>query len=406
MKLFFSSALLLFILNSTQGSDWPTYGGLSRNHQSQEKTLRLDWGNEEPQILWRLEVGLGYSSVVEANGLAYTQGYKDNRNTLYCVNSQNGKVLWTHTYKSGLGDKYFQGGTRSTPTIFKGKVYLQGHEGPLFCLDANTGKVIWQRHLVDELDGNCPTWGYSGSPLVVENKVIVQTGSSDGSLVALNVTTGKEVWRGGASEAGYASPYLRASNPSEIVVFNQYGLSLHDLQTGEEKVSYQHKTRYEVNAAQPMDLGDQVLVASGYGKGAALLDLKSSQPKVLWESDGVACQMASLIHLNGYAYGVLGQTGANAKRATLFCLELKDGRKVWEERGFGVGTVILIDKTLAVLSDRGELALVKASSNGFNELVRFHVLGGKNNWTPPSYANGRMHCRSSSGSWVCLSMGK
>jgi outer membrane protein assembly factor BamB len=273
-------------------------------------------------------------------------------------------------------------------------------------LDANTGKVIWQRHLVDELDGNCPTWGYSGSPLVVENKVIVQTGSSDGSLVALNVTTGKEVWRGGASEAGYASPYLRASNPSEIVVFNQYGLSLHDLQTGEEKVSYQHKTRYEVNAAQPMDLGDQVLVASGYGKGAALLDLKSSQPKVLWESDGVACQMASLIHLNGYAYGVHGQTGANAKRATLFCLELKDGRKVWEERGFGVGTVILIDKTLAVLSDRGELALVKASSNGFNELVRFHVLGGKNNWTPPSYANGRMHCRSSSGSWVCLSMGK
>jgi len=79
---------------------------------------------------------------------------------------------------------------------------------------------------------------------------------------------------------------------------------------------------------------------------------------------------------------------------------------MWEERGFGVGTVILIDKTLAVLSDRGELALVKASSNGFNELVRFHVLGGKNNWTPPSYANGRMHCRSSSGSWVCLSMGK
>ena len=406
MKLFFSSALLLFILNSTQGSDWPTYGGPDRNHQSQEKTLRLDWGNEEPQILWKLEVGLGYSSVVEANGLAYTQGYKDNRNTLYCVNSQNGKVLWTHTYKSGLGDKYFQGGTRSTPTIFKGKVYLQGHEGPLFCLDANTGKVIWQRHLVDELDGNCPTWGYSGSPLVVENKVIVQTGSSDGSLVALNVTTGKEIWRGGASEAGYASPYLRASNPSEIVVFNQHGLSLHDLQTGEEKVSYQHKTRYEVNAAQPMDLGDQVLVASGYGKGAALLDLKSSQPKVLWESDGVACQMASLIHLNGYAYGVHGQTGANAKRATLFCLELKDGRKVWEERGFGVGTVILIDKTLAVLSDRGELALVKASSNGFNELVRFHVLGGKNNWTPPSYANGRMHCRSSSGSWVCLSMGK
>jgi outer membrane protein assembly factor BamB len=406
MKFSFITSLIFFVVLSSRGADWPTYGGPDRNHQSQEKTLRLDWGNEEPQILWKLEVGLGYSSVVEANGLAYTQGYKDDQNTLYCVQSQNGKVLWTHTYKSGLGDKYFQGGTRSTPTIFKGKVYLQGHEGPLFCLDAKTGKIIWQRHLVDEFDGNCPTWGYSGSPLVVGNKVIVQTGSADGSLVALNVTNGKEIWRGGAAEAGYASPYLRANNPSEIVVFNQHGLSLHDLQTGKEKVSYQHKTRYEVNAAQPMDLGDQVLVASGYGKGAALLDLKSFQPKELWESDGVACQMASLVHLNGFAYGIHGQTGANARRATLFCLELKDGRKIWEERGFGVGTVILIDMTLAVLSDRGELALVKASPDGFKELVRFHVLGGKNNWTPLTYTNGRMHCRSSSGSWVCLAMGK
>lgn len=405
MKLLFIS-VCVFSFISAQGADWPTFGGFDQNHQSKEKTLRLEWGNDEPEILWKLEVGLGYSSVVEAGGLAYTQGYQGNQNTLYCVNAQNGKVLWTHTYDSGLGDKYFQGGTRSTPTVYKGKLYVQGHEGQLFCLDAKTGKAIWQRHLVDELNGRCPTWGYAGAPLVVDNKVIVQTGSADGSLVALNRSTGKEIWRGGSAEAGYASPYLRTVNSAEIVVFNQYGLSIHDLQTGQEKISYQHKTRYEVNAAQPMDLGDYILVASGYGKGAALLNFQGAQPKVLWESDGVACQMASLIHQNGYAYGVHGQTGANAKRATLFCLELKEGRKVWEERGYGVGTVILIDQTLAVLSDRGELALVKASPNGFEELARFHVLGGKNNWTPPSYANGRMHCRSSSGSWVCLAMAK
>ena len=102
----------------------------------------------------------------------------------------------------------------------------------------------------------------------------------------------------------------------------------------------------------------------------------------------------------------MARTGANANRATLFCLELTEGRKTWEERGYGVGTVILINKTLAVLSDRGELALVDASPDGFNEVARFQVLGGKNNWTPLTYANGRMHCRSSSGTWVCLAMGK
>jgi len=406
MKPILLSIIFFLVQVRIHGLDWPTYGGLLRNHQSHEKTLRLDWKGDEPEVLWKLEVGLGYSSVVEANGLAYTQGYHGNSNTLYCVNVLNGKVIWTHSYNSELGDKYFQGGTRSTPTVFESKVYLQGHEGPLFCLDAKSGKLIWKRHLVEELDGRCPTWGYSGAPLVADNKVIVQTGAENGSLVALNLSNGKEIWRGGSAEAGYASPYLRAGGFGEVVVFNQNGLSIHNLQTGEENVSYRHKTRYEVNAAQPLDLGNQILVASGYGKGAALLDIQGSLPKVLWESDGIACQMASLIHHNGYAYGIHGQTGANAKRATLFCLDLKKGRKVWEERGYGVGTVILVGQTLAVLSDRGELALVKISPNGFNELVRFHVLGGKNNWTPPSYANGRMHCRSSSGNWVCLSMGK
>ena len=398
----------LFFLsqNLASGVDWPTYGGPHKNHCSTETSLRLDWGDDEPQILWKHEVGLGFSSVIEVEGLAYTQGYRNDQNTLFCVDVLNGAIKWTYSYESVLGDKYFQGGSRSTPTIANGRLYLQGHEGPLFCLDAKTGKLIWETHLVNQLGGRCPTWGYAGAPLLVNEKVIVQTGSADGSLIALHAKTGKEIWRGGSAEAGYATPYQRKSNPSDIVVFNQEGLSIHDLLSGHEKISYQHRTRYEVNAAQPLDLGTQILVASGYGKGAALLELQETQAKVLWESDAVACQMASLVFRDGYAYGIHGQTGTNARRATLFCLELKEGRKIWEERGFGVGTLILIDQTLAVLTDRGELALIDASPKGMEEHARFQVLGGKTNWTPPTYANGRMHCRSSGGSWVCLAMGR
>lgn len=402
----FSLSLILFSKLSAYGADWPTYGGPQRNHFTDEKSLHLDWKDEEPEILWKLEVGLGFSSVVEVAGLAYTQGYKDGQNTLFCVDARSGDVKWTHSYSSALGDKYFQGGSRSTPTIAGGKIYLQGHEGPLFCLNAKTGKLIWKTHLVKDLGGRCPTWGYAGAPLLHNGNVVVQTGGLEGSLVALNADTGKEVWRGGSAEAGYSSPYIRKANQNEIAVFNQSGLSIHDRLTGKEKITYQHRTRYEVNAAQPLDLGSRILVASGYGKGAALLDLNNPQPKVVWESDSVACQMASLVYLDGHAYGIHGQTGANANRATLFCLEISEGRKVWEERGYGVGTLILIDQTLAVLSDRGELALVEATPDAFNELARFQVIGGKNNWTPPTYANGRMHCRSSSGTWVCLAMGK
>ena len=394
---------LLFTVSSP-AIDWPTYGGPDRNHRTQENSLRTDWGYNEPEILWQHEVGLGYSSVIEAGGLAYTQGYKDNENTIYCVKAREGEISWTFSYPSSLGDKYFQGGSRSTPTFAKGRIYLLGHEGPLFCLEAKTGKLIWKTHLVDDLGGRCPTWGYSGAPLFYKDTIIVQTGAKNGSLVALDAGSGKEIWRGGGAEAGYASPYIRDYNPMEVVVFNQDGISIHDLANGQEKSTYQHRTRYDVNAAQPLDLGSQMLVASGYGKGAALLDLTESQPKVLWESDEVACQMASLVYKDGFAFGIHGQAGANSNRATLFCLDLMEGRKIWEERGYGVGTVILVADKLVVLSDRGELAIVNASSKSFVEIARFQVLGGKNNWTPPTYSNGRMHCRSSAGTWVCLNM--
>ena len=186
------------------------------------------------------------------------------------------------------------------------------------------GKLIWETHLAKQLGGRCPTWGFAGAPLLVNEKVIVQTGGATGSLVALHAKTGKEIWRGGSAEAGYATPYQRKSEPNDIVVFNQEGLSVHDLLSGREKISYQHRTRYEVNAAQPLDLGSQILVMSGYGKGAALLELQHNPE--CWESDGGACQMASLVFRDGYATDSWSD-GTNAMRATLFCLELTEGRK-------------------------------------------------------------------------------
>jgi outer membrane protein assembly factor BamB len=406
MKLYLLLGLSFLLIAHLSAEDWPTYGGKNRDHRSSEKSLRTDWQGEEPEVLWEKEVGLGYSSVIEVGGMAYTQGYKDGENTLFCVDAQTGKISWTHSYPSELGDKYFQGGSRSTPTIFQGVIYLQGHDGHLFALEARTGRQIWKRHLVEDFAGERPTWGFSGAPLAVNEKLILQLGAPEGSLLALDRRNGREIWRWGNAGAGYASPYIRNSFPNEIVVFNQRGLSIHNLKDGKEVFHYPHLTRYEVNAAQPLDLGKQILVASAYGKGAALVDFQGREPKAVWESDGISCQMASLVQRNGYAFGIHGQTGTRASQATLFCLDLQNGKKRWEERGYGVGTLILVDDILVVLSDRGELALLQADSEQFLELARFHILSGKNNWTPPTYANGRMHCRSSSGRWICLAMSR
>jgi len=284
-------------------------------------------------------------------------------------------------------------------------LYLNSHQGDFYALDAENGKILWTKNLPKDFEGRRPDWGFSGSPLCIMDKVIFETGSEKGSLVALDAKSGELKWRAGSYEAGYASPMLRTDNKNEILVFNQYGLVVHHLPDGRELKRYQHKTRFGINAAQPMDLGSSVLISSAYGKGAALVDLSRSRPRALWESAYFSCQMASLVRQGDYAYGIQGQTGGREDQARLFCLEIEKAKKRWEMKGFGLGTVILVEDILVILSDRGEITLAKPNHFKFQELARFQVLSGKQNWTPPTYANGRMHCRSSQGNWVCLQMG-
>ncbi len=399
---------LSFLLASSilRSEDWPSYGGPLGNHASKEKSLRVDWNGEEPEILWKKNIGLGFSSVIEHQGRALCQGYAEGKNTLYCLDAKTGNVLWDLRYPCTKAPDYFQGGSRSTPTAFEDKIFLQSHEGDLYALDLESGKILWSLNIVKDLEGERPQWGFAGSPLMADGKLILQTGGNQGSLTALDPENGKPLWRSGAYDAGYASPSRCPSKPEEIAVFNQFGLSIHRLQDGRELGKYQHKTRYGINAAQPLRHENSFLISSAYGKGAALVRVDGGQMRAVWESDSISCQMASLVRKGEFAFGIHGQAGPRSRYATLFCVEISTGKKRWEEKGYGVGSLILIDEFLVVLSDEGTLAIVEASEKGFNQLESFQVLRGKTNWTPPTYANGRMHCRGSEGQWVCLAMGK
>lgn len=396
----------LFLSGYCVAADWPAYGGPQRNHVSNEKGLRVDWGDEEPEILWSFQVGQGFSSVIEVNGKAYTQGYANAKNTLFCLAAQSGELLWKHSYPCEKSPDFFAGGSRATPSISSGVLYLNSHEGDFYALDAESGKILWTKNLLKDFKGRRPKWGYSGSPLCIDDKVIIDTGAENGSVIALNAKTGNVEWRAGADEAGYSSPMIRVGKTDEILIFNQHGLVTHSLTDGSVSKRYQHKTRFGINASQPLDLGASVLISSAYGKGAALVDLNRARPRALWESESFSCQMASMVRLGGFAYGISGQAGGAEGQAKLFCLEMEKGRKRWERPGFGLGTVILVEDRLAILSDRGELVLADADRQGYNELASFQVLSGKDNWVPPTYSNGRMHCRSSKGKWVCLAMGR
>jgi len=396
----------LFFAGSLAGADWPCFGGPGRDGISLEQGLLVDWGQDrEPLRLWKAKVGRGYSSVVVGGGLAYTVGNEGGKNAVRCLNAKTGTLVWKYEYTCDKAAKYFDGGSRGTPALGGEILYSLSHEGALFAFDAKSGRVKWAKHLVKDFAGRRPTWGFSGCPLVAGNLLIVETGATKGSLVALDKNNGNLLWRSGSSEAGYASPMLRPGNPGQGLVFNRGGLTGFKVSDGKVLFQYEHKTRYGVNAAQPVDMGTFALISSGYAKGAALVDLRGPKPLSKWESEEVACQMAGGVRKEDHYYAIHGQAGGRARHATLRCLEILSGKVLWEKGGFGMGTLIRVGSVLVILTDQGELALVAADPAGFRPLARFRVLRGRDIWTPPSYSNGLLYCRNKDGDLVCLKLG-
>ena len=124
-----------------------------------------------------------------------------------------------------------------------------------------------------DFGGRRPTWGYAASPVIFQDKLLIVTGAEDASLISLDTETGEVFWKKGNYEAAYATPAVY-ENEGEVLVFHESGLSIHALSNGEEKSFYQHKTRYGINAAQPINVGKNILVSSAYGKGSALIDFR------------------------------------------------------------------------------------------------------------------------------------
>ena len=385
--------------------DWPGFGGINGDFKSLEKDINTNWDKKEPLQMWTAKVGLGFSSIIEAEGFAFTQGYSNGKNTLYCLQANDGKIIWKVDFPCPKSDNYFKGGSRTTPLFYNGNLYLCTHVGDLYCLSSESGDVKWSFNLEKDFKGKRPTWGYAASPVIFANKLFLVTGAENASLISLNPETGEVIWKKGNYEAAYASPVFNES-AEEILVFHESGLSIHNIGDGEEKSFYQHKTRYGINAAQPLKLDKKILVSSAYGKGSAFIDFSGKTPSALWKTDKVASQMASAIYNEGFIYGIHGQAGTRSNFSTIFCLNADNGKIFWEHKGYGLSSIILVGKTLVVLSEKGELALIEANPNKFTELANFQVLSGKDNWIPPTYANGRLHCRSSDGDWVCLKLNK
>src|SRR4051794_15838250 len=158
--------MLALPVQSSRGDDWPNYRGPHHDGVSAEAGWSTQWPAGGPAVLWKANVGVGFSSFAIVGQRAYTAGNANNTDTVYCLDVDSGKVVWKHSYASDLGDKFFEGGPTSTPTVDGDRVYWLGRGGDLFCLDAASGKVVWSKNIHDETHIRVPRWGVAGSPLV------------------------------------------------------------------------------------------------------------------------------------------------------------------------------------------------------------------------------------------------
>ena len=365
-------------------ADWPQYRGPRRSGISPERfSGRFPVGG--PRRLWTAQVGVGYSGVSVKGSRVFTMGNASEQDVVTCL-STAGKVLWQTRYPCPAGD---QPGTRITPTIHAGNVYVMSRQGLAVCLSAMTGKILWKTEIARQTGAREPKWGFAGSPLISGRLVFFNVG---GSGAALDKTNGRIVWHSGNGQAGYASP---VPFPGGVAIFAGTELVAVQAATGRRLWAHPWQTGYDVNAADPIFWGSTVFISSNYSHGGALLRIAGNRVGVVWENRSMKNHFNPCVLLGGSLYG-------NSEN-TLMCLDARTGAERWQLRGIGKGGLIAADGKLLVLTERGELLSARATPAAYQELGRATILDGVC-WTAPALSNGILYARNHSGTLVAVKL--
>jgi outer membrane protein assembly factor BamB len=393
----------------TTPHDYPRFLGNGDWAEVHGVELETDWKAHPPLELWRREIGAGWSAFAVVGNYAVTQEQRGEHELVSCYRVDTGEPVWTHAddarfdptdVAGSLGDV----GPRATPTIVGERIFTQGGTGIVNCLDARTGRVLWSHNTTNEFGVPVAVWGKSGSPLVVDDTVIISVGAPsrtevraknfNSSLVAFDIDSGDVRWAAGTRKASYASPVLATlAGEQQILVVNESWVTSHRASDGNVlwEHSWGHPEDSTASASQPLPLeGDRLFLSKGYGIGASLLEVRRDAAgafhvEPLWKpaiKPVMKTKFCNVVVRDGFVYGL--------DDVLLQCIELESGKVRWKKRRtpeFGHGQIMLVGNVILVLSEIGELALVAASPDEYRELASLPVLDDANvTWNNPAFA--------------------
>ncbi len=373
-------------------AEWFQWRGPNRDGHSAETGLLQTWPKTGPPAAWRASgAGTGYSSFSSSGGRLYTLGARANVEYVIALDRATGKKLWEYQngrrYQNDRGD-----GPRSTPTVDGDRLYVLGGSGDLTCLESATGKRIWTINLIQKFGGQNPYWGYSESPLVVGDRILVNAGGSRASIVAVSKADGSTLWQQLNDDAGYSSPVLlRTGSLNQVVFFTASRTLAVDARDGRLLWSYNKAANGTANIATPIVRGTRVFVSSDYGTGAALLDVRAAgnlatANEVYFTRDMRNHHSSSVLvgdHLYGFSSSILT------------ALSFDTGKPVWRDRSVGKGSLIVADGRLYLYSEDGVVGLAEASPLAYREHGRFTIpqQSGQPTWSHPIISGGLLIVR-------------
>jgi outer membrane protein assembly factor BamB len=357
-------------------AEWPGFRGPNRDSIIRGVQIETDWASSPPIELWRRPIGPAWSSFAVHGNRFYTQEQRGENEVVSCYNMNTGEPIWRHLDSTRFWEANGGAGPRGTPTLFNGHVFAFGGTGILNVLNAADGSTVWSRNAATDTDTKLPTWGFSSSPLVTGDVVIVAVA---GSLIAYDIFTGDPRWSKSIGGDCYSSPHLlQIDGVTQVVLLNDSGAM--SVSPDEGTLLWQYPWPGHPIVQPTLSANGDILISADERTGVRRITISHNSgewtAKELWASARIKPYFNDSIIHNGHAYGFHG--------SAISCIDFEDGERKWKGGRYGRGQIVMLadQNVLLVLSEKGDLALVEATPEQFKELTRISALDGKT-WNHP-----------------------
>ena len=391
-------------------SDWPRFLGPEDNCHSPESPLLKNFSAEGPTLVWEVARGTSHTApVVAGDRLVFIHVLNDHE-IVECRDPETGRELWTKKYPVTLEQSFgMLDTTRCSPVIDvdSGLVFSLGVKGKLLALKLSDGSTVWEKNVPEEY-GEAPFFfGYGGSPLVYDDKLVFNTGANGAGVVALEKTSGKELWRAPNEWNGcYASPVVGSVNgkprifamAAGMVDPPHGGLLCLNPATGEidDRVAWRSRQFASVISSTPVPAGDgQVFITEDYGEGGAMIGFdKDFKANFTWKAPRFSQQLQTSVYHNGYLYGFAGRTDIGAE---LVCYDAKSGDEKWRESfqklNVNMGRVHLMhaDDAFWAVGASGTLVKFDLSPAGAKIIDSAELFSAPETWALPALSKGLLY---------------